>query len=70
MVKCDWCGRFMRCETGASWVMLYSGYPPTPDREVFRCKGCTEDHGPLTAQPGIRSTEAGLFARDFEALDL
>jgi hypothetical protein len=70
MPKCDHCGRFMRCETGASFAMRYSGHPPTPDHEDFRCKSCTEIHGPLVAQAGIKETEAGMFTADFEAADL
>lgn len=53
-VGCVTCGRFMRIETGASWRMVYSGYPPTPDHEENRCKSCTEKHGPLPCQHGIK----------------
>lgn len=64
MIHCDWCGRFMTCKPGASWAMVYSGFPPTPDREVFRCKSCTDLHGPLHAQAGIKETEAGIFQKN------
>lgn len=59
--KCDMCGRFMRCSPGASWAMRYSGWPPTPDHEAFRCAGCTEKAGPLSAQTGMRPETAGVF---------
>ena len=44
--------------------MRYSGYPPEPDHEEFRCKICTDDHGPLFAQAHISQTEAGVFSSD------
>lgn len=40
------CGRFIGA--GASMAMRYSGYPPTPDHEDFRCAPCVERLGPLT----------------------
>lgn len=61
MPRCDACGRFMRCEPGSSWAMRYSGYPPTPDYEAFRCLACTTEIGPLAAQIGMRSDTAGVF---------
>ena len=61
-VNCCSCGRFMRCDPGASWKMVYSGYPPTPDHEDFQCVTCTETHGPLQTQSGIRPEfGAGVF---------
>lgn len=60
--KCDTCGRFMQCCAGASWAMIYSGHPPTPDREIFRCVSCTQEHGPIPPQSGIRPEyAAGVF---------
>lgn len=44
---CD-CGRFIGA--GASMAMRYSGYPPTPDHEDFRCAPCVERLGPLTEE--------------------
>lgn len=54
MLNCCTCGRFMSVEPGASWKMVYSGYPPTPDRELYQCKNCTEKHGALPTDPRIR----------------
>lgn len=62
VINCCTCGRFMTCAPGASWQMVYSGHPPTPDHERFQCKSCTEKHGPLTSQDGIRpECGAGVF---------
>ena len=61
--NCDACGRFHGQTKGASWAMRYSGWPPTPDREVFRCAPCTARLGPLEAQSGIRpEMAAGVVA--------
>lgn len=54
MPKCDCCGRFMCVEPGTGWKMIYSGYPPTPDREVYRCKRCVAEHGTFEPQHGIK----------------
>ena len=35
----------MTCDTGASWKMIYTGQPPTPDHEIYQCKKCTEENG-------------------------
>ena len=51
--QCDLCGRFHSAVPGSSWAMIYSGHPPTPDREISRCLACTKACGPLTAQIGI-----------------
>lgn len=59
--KCDRCGRFMRCEPGASYAMRYSGYPPGPDHEDFRCRPCTVVAGPLKASFGMAEWTAGTF---------
>ena len=61
MPKCDACGRFMQCRAGASWAMRYSGWPPTPDHEAFRCLDCTTTIGPLDSSPGMRPETAGIF---------
>ena len=62
MPKCESCGRFMACERGASWRMVYSGYPPTPDREEYRCKRCTKKYGKPDPQHGIKpEASCGIF---------
>ena len=52
-IKCHDCGRFIRIQTGTAWKMLYSGYPPSPDHEIFRCVPCVEKLGEFTPQHGI-----------------
>ena len=42
--------------------MRYSGWPPTPDHEAFRCAICTERVGALEAQHGMRPETAGVIA--------
>lgn len=65
MLNCCTCGRFCTAEPGASWKMIYSGYPPTPDHEVVRCARCTHTLGPLVAQSGIRPEYgAGVFTAE------
>jgi len=62
MLNCESCGRFCKCEPGASWKMVYTGFPPAPDHEVIRCKRCTTELGPLAGQLGIRPEfAAGVF---------
>jgi hypothetical protein len=51
---CSDCGRFFKMEPGVAWKMVYSGYPPTPDREIFKCRKCTEANGQFAPQHGIR----------------
>jgi hypothetical protein len=61
--NCDTCGRFTKEEPGASWKMVCSGWPPTPDHDVIRCRSCTEKHGPLQPQAGIRPEYgAGIYS--------
>lgn len=43
--NCCTCGRFIG--RGATVAMRYSGYPPMPDHEDFRCAPCTARLGPL-----------------------
>lgn len=52
--NCQACGRFTRVEPGVAWKMVYSGWPPTPDREVYKCLRCTAANGPFEPQVGIR----------------
>lgn len=51
--KCHTCGRFFSWAYGFGWKMLYSGYPPQPDREIYRCAKCLNLHGTFEAQHGI-----------------
>ena len=49
--KCYDCGKFC---TPRAWKMVYSGWPPTPDREIVRCQACFSKNGPFMPQDGIR----------------
>lgn len=63
--NCDICGRFHKCEPGSAWRMVYSGYPPEPDREVFRCKKCVTAYGAFQVQHGIKpEASCGIFKED------
>lgn len=46
-VNCCTCGRFIG--SGASWAMIYSGYPPEPDHEIYQCAECNGKYGVLTS---------------------
>lgn len=60
--RCECCGKLMACKPGAAWRMVYTGHPPTPDREVYRCKTCVDKWGPFDAQHGIKpEASCGLF---------
>lgn len=62
MPNCECCGRFMSCKPGTAWKMVYSGSPPMPDREIYRCLKCVAKHGPFTPQSGIKpEASCGLF---------
>lgn len=52
--KCDCCGRFHTCGPGSAWKMIYSGYPPTPDREITRCKKCVDLYGEFVPDDRIK----------------
>ena len=52
--QCSTCGRFFSSRNGDMWKMVYSGFPPTPDREIYRCASCVEKVGPFEPQNGIR----------------
>lgn len=63
--NCTTCGRFCRAEPGASWQMVYSGFPPMPDHERIQCRQCTAQHGPLVGQSNIKPEfAAGVFRDD------
>lgn len=49
--KCSDCGRFCR---PAAWKMLYSGSPPTPDEEIYKCAECLKTNGEYKPQDGIK----------------
>ena len=49
-MRCDYCGRFMRPEPGASLVFVpHSDISFGEERD--RCRTCTEKHGPVTCSP-------------------
>lgn len=50
VIKCYYCGKF--CNP-VKWQMVYSGYPPEPDREIFLCKSCKEKGYDFEPQNGI-----------------
>lgn len=50
-VKCERCGRFC---VPVEWKMVYSGSPPTPDHEIFRCAACVMAHGHFVPSHGIK----------------
>lgn len=53
-MSCACCGRFFKMQPGVAWQMIYSGYPPTPDEEIYRCKPCVDKKGPFEPQIGIK----------------
>jgi hypothetical protein len=62
MSKCDICGRFYAAKPGAAWKMIYSGWPPEPDREITRCLRCVKRYGPFDPDPRIRpECSCGIF---------
>ena len=52
--KCDSCGRFARIEVGAS-------FGTAPERELFKCRSCSDKHGPLVAREGFAQWTAGVY---------
>jgi len=52
-MNCDCCGRFHDHGPGSACKMVYSGWPPTPDREITRCRACVEKYGPFNPQSNI-----------------
>ena len=64
-MNCDRCGRFHDHGPGSAWKMIYSGYPPTPDREISRCKKCVETYGPFYPDLGIKPEySCGLISEE------
>lgn len=53
-MSCDCCGRFHDHGPGSAWMMVYSGVPLQPDREITRCRSCVEKHGAFQPQHGIK----------------
>jgi hypothetical protein len=51
---CTDCGRFFKFESGVAWRMVYTGHPPEPDREIYKCRKCVEKNGPFAPQDGIK----------------
>ena len=52
----------MRCDSGASWAMRFSGWPPTPDHEAHRCVKCTKQFGPIEADNRTKpEMTAGIY---------
>jgi len=42
--------------------MVYSGWPPTPDHEIYMCKRCVKKFGAFTPQHGIKpEASCGVF---------
>ena len=63
-MNCEYCGRFHDHGPGSAWMMVYSGSPPMPDREISRCRACVEKHGPFTPQHGIKPECSCGIVRD------
>ena len=62
--RCDSCGRFMDCgEVGASWSQTWSytmdGEPDLHD-PGWRCRKCTEKHGPRETNCGNPEAYKGV----------
>lgn len=49
--NCHDCGKFC---VPVAWKMVYSGFPPEPDREMVKCRPCFQENGPFIPQSGIR----------------
>lgn len=62
--RCHTCGRFCALVNGSAWKLQYSGYPPEPAEELYRCKSCTDTHGGFTPQHGIVDKySCGIFGK-------
>jgi hypothetical protein len=63
-MRCACCGRFFKMQPGCAWKMVYSGWPPGPSEEIYKCKKCVETDGPFEPQHGIRpEASCGIFKR-------
>lgn len=52
--RCDTCHRWFRATGEYAWKMIYTGTPPEPFGEVYRCPTCLKEHGPFSPQSGIK----------------
>lgn len=52
-MRCHTCGRFMEYKIGVAVKMTYSGYPPTPEEEIYRCVSCVDTYGGFDPQHGV-----------------
>lgn len=52
--KCHCCGKFFSMQQRYAWKMVYSGYPQTPDEEIFMCYKCLGSGSGFTPQEGIK----------------
>ena len=53
-MRCECCGRFFSGAKGYAWKMIYSGHPPMPDHEIYRCPACVVTHGMFAHDERIR----------------
>lgn len=51
MPKCHDCGKFC---WPVEWKMIYSGFPPEPQEEIYKCAICVEKNGSFQPQSGIK----------------
>lgn len=62
--QCGACGKFMKCETGASWAQQWSysmdGSPELHEPR-WQCKPCTDQHGPLDTNCGSPERYSGVL---------
>jgi len=65
-LQCHSCGRFFKPQGHAMWRMVFSGYPPSPDREIFICDACVQKFGPFEAQPGIKPDASCGYLKTLE----
>jgi hypothetical protein len=52
--NCNTCGRFFTMIAGVAWKMVYSGFPPEPDHEIYRCADCVAKVGEFSPSAGIK----------------
>ncbi len=53
-MRCYSCGRFFSFKNGYAWQLVYSGWPQTPDEEIYRCNTCVGKYGEFYPQHGIK----------------